>query len=238
MKIKMKTSNKILFSFLGFAWLSMVGSMLASVHLQESKSSVMKDVLVSSIPIDDEYSVLSIQDSGNLTLMMNEAARIEHRRVSFGGNDEDISEDVDSYFVEIRDDTLFIRNAEIKQYETLTLYIDGQIKSLILNNVTEVKTLNAFDYDSLKVLASNSSFKLTSDHGVSFLDFKGEADAHLLVNGIANLEIHLNQSKADVYQFLGRVSGDITKSVLTFPVKTNEINLKKDDSSRILYSVN
>ncbi|MCH7412801.1 hypothetical protein MM213_04835 [Belliella sp. R4-6] len=230
----MKTSNKLLFSFLGFAWLSMVGGMLASVHLLESKPFV-KDAVVSSTPVDDDYSVVSIQDFGKLALVMSKDTRIERRKISFEGNDEHVSEDVDPYFVEVRDDTLFISNAEIKQYETWTLHVDRQIKSLILNNVTEVNALNAFEYDSLKILASNSSFRLPRDHGLAFLAFKGEAGAHLSVDGIANLEIHLNQSKADITQFLGKVSGELIGAQVSLPKETTEVALKKDTNSKFYF---
>ncbi|SIS91471.1 hypothetical protein [Belliella pelovolcani] len=240
----MKTSNKLLFSFLGFAWVSVVGAMFASVHysgkedLLSRETFLLEEDLVDSMPIEGEFSVVSIQNSGILMLNREGMSRIEYKQFSYKGRDENTSDGNSPYFIEVKEDTLFVREAKMKENGSFTLYIGQNIKTLILNDVTEFGTQNALNYDSLKVIASNSSFKLRREHGISFLDLRGDAGAHLSVESIPNLEIHLNQSKADVSQFLGRVSGNIIESKLTLPRKANEINLKKDDSSDLMFFSN
>ena len=240
----MKTSNKILFSFLGFAWVSVVGAVFASVHYSEKEDLLLRETFlleetsVDTMPIEGEFSVVSIQNSGILMFKKEDVSRIEYRQFSYKESDENASNSSSPYFIEVKEDTLFVRDARMKENGSLTLYIGQNIKTLILNDVTELGTQNALNYDSLKVIASNSSFKLRREHGISFLDLRGDAGAHLSVESIPNLEIHLNQSKADVSQFLGRVSGNIIESKLTLPRKANEINLKKDDSSGLMFFSN
>ncbi|MCH7399665.1 hypothetical protein MM236_16830 [Belliella sp. DSM 107340] len=231
----MKTSNKLLFSFLGFAWVSVVGSMFVSLYFSEKENAMRIETLIHQTPIEGGFSVVSIQDSGILTFKRGGESRVEYKKYLSESDVQDPSEDPDPYFTEVRNDTLFIKELRIKELGTFTLCIDKDIKSIILNNVSELRSFDAINYDSLTVMATKSAFRLDNQHGVSFLNFNGNTDSRLSVVSIPNLEIYLDKSNAGISQYLGTVSGELIGSEVNLPSKTTEINIKKDENSRFYF---
>lgn len=234
----MKTSNKLLFFFLGIVWLSVVGAIFASVNYSEKENALRKEILIHKTPIEGSFSVISIQNSGILRFKRGRESRIEYRKLVSERDVQDPSEDPDSYFTEVISDTLFIKELRVKMQGSFTLHVGERVKSIILKNVSELRSLDAINYDSLMVQATNSVFRLDNQHGVGYLNFNGDSDSRLAVVSMPRLEIYLDKSNAEVSQYLGQISGELFGSEVSIPRKTIEINIKKDDNSSLRFTYN
>ncbi|AFL82915.1 hypothetical protein Belba_0248 [Belliella baltica DSM 15883] len=230
----MKTSNKLLFSFLGFAWLSIMVSLMVSFKYSNPTGVVITNqTFVDESPISGDFSVVSIQDSWVVSLENDGEKRVEYTRIKTDKKGAKEHGDPDPYFLEVREDTLFIQGMQQKPNGGYSLYIGDSIKSLVLENVKEVNVRKDISLDSLIVQASNSTFKLQKGHGLSALSYSGISDSRLSVEGISFLSIYLQNSNAIIEGDLGKISGELIGAELSLPLKTGGMNLKKDDYSKI-----
>ncbi len=230
----MKTSNKILFSFLGFAWASIMITLLVSFRYSILGSPYQFEKMETiSWEIIGDFSVVSISDSWSVRLDGSEKGQIEYLRAFFRKRPSKNHGDPDPFIHEVRNDTLFIKGMRQNPNGSFTIHV-GVIKSVIIDQVSQVELLK-MGLDSLKVISNDGELVLQKDHGVTHLDFVGGNDSKLQVAGIESLSLFLDRSKADLQLYLGGISGQvINRSEVTIPTRSGAMNLNKDKISKIL----
>jgi hypothetical protein len=230
----MKTSDKILFSFLGFAWVSIMITLLVSFRYSTLKGlSILDKVEVKEWPISGSYSVVSIQNSWALEIDHQSQELIRYSKYFTSDKRGEELEDPDPFAYEVRNDTLFVKGMKQKPNGSFSIQI-GDIKSFVLDDVVEVR-IKSLPTDSLIVRSNKGQFILQKDHGVVHLDFEGNNDSGLQAFGLESLKLSLDRSKADLQLYLGGISGQvINRSEVTLPSQAGEMNVTKDKSSKIL----
>ncbi|MCU0399601.1 MAG: hypothetical protein MUE75_01125 [Algoriphagus sp.] len=232
--MKIKTSNKILFSFLLFAWASIMVTLLVSFRYSLLGSAYQFEKMETKTwEIAGDFSVVSISNSWAVRLDGSKKGRIEYFRALFRDRPSKNHGDPDPYIHEVRNDTLFIKGMRQNPNGSFTINV-GAIKSLVVEQVSEVELLR-MGLDSLNVISNAGELVLQKDHGVTHLDFVGGNNSKLQVAGIESLNLFLDRSKADLQLYLGGISGQvINRSEVTIPSKSGEMNLNKDKTSTIV----
>lgn len=230
----MKTSNKILFSFLGFAWASIMVTLLVSFRYSLLGSAYQFEKMETKTwEIAGDFSVVSISDSWAVRLDGSKKGQIEYFRAFFRDRPSKNHGDPDPFIHEVRNDTLFIKGMRQNPNGSFTINV-GAIKSLVVEQVSEVELLR-MGLDSLKVISNAGELVLQKDHGVTHLDFVGGNNSELQVAGIESLNLFLDRSKADLQLYLGGISGQvINRSEVTIPAQSGAMNLSKDKTSTIV----
>jgi hypothetical protein len=236
--MKINTSNKILFSFLLFAWASIMITLLVSFRYSILGSAYQFEKMETKTwEIADDFSVVSISDSWSVRLDGSEKGQIEYFRAFFRDRPSKNHGDPDPFIHEVRNDTLFIKGMRQNPNGSFTIHV-GVIKSVIIDQVSQVELLK-MGLDSLKVISNAGELVLQKDHGVTHLDFVGGNDSKLQVAGIESLNLFLDRSKADLQLYLGGISGQvINRSEVTLPSQSGAMNLSKDKTSKILVEDN
>jgi hypothetical protein len=230
----MKTSNKILFSFLGFAWASIMVTLLVSFRYSLLGSAYQFEKMETKTwEIAGNFSVVSISDSWAVRLDGSKKGQIEYFRAFFRDRPSKNHGDPNPFIHEVRNDTLFIKGMRQNPNGSFTINV-GAIKSLVIDQVSEVELLR-MGLDSLKVISNAGELVLQKDHGVTHLDFVGGNNSKLQVAGIESLNLFLDRSKADLQLYLGGISGQvINRSEVTIPAQSGAMNLSKDKTSTIV----
>lgn len=232
--MKIKTSNKILFSFLLFAWASIMVTLLVSFRYSLLGSAYQFEKMETKTwEIAGEFSVVSVSDSWVVRLDGSKKGQIEYFKAFFRDRPSKNHGDPDPFIHEVRNDTLFIKGMRQNPNGSFTINV-GAIKSLLIGQVSEVELLK-MGLDSLKVISNAGELVLQKDHGVTHLDFVGGNNSKLQVAGIESLNLFLDRSKADLQLYLGGISGKaINQSSVILPTQSGTMNLSKDKTSTIV----
>ena len=232
--MKIKTSNKILFSFLLFAWASIMVTLLVSFRYSLLGSAYQFEKMETKTwEIAGDFSVVSISDSWVVRIDGSKKGQIEYFKAFFRDRPSKNHGDPDPFIHEVRNDTLFIKGMRQNPNGSFTINA-GAIKSLVVDQVSEVELLK-MGLDSLKVIFNAGELVLQKDHGVTHLDFVGGNNSKLQVAGIESLNLFLDRSKADLQFYLGGVSGKaINQSTVILPTQSGAMNLSKDKTSTIV----
>lgn len=232
--MKIKTSNKILFSFLLFAWASIMVTLLVSFRYSLLGSAYQFEKMETKTwEIAGEFSVVSVSDSWVVRLDGSKKGQIEYFRAFFRDRPSKNHGDPDPFIHEVRNDTLFIKGMRQNPNGSFTIQV-GDIKSVLIDQVSEVELLK-MGLDSLKVISNAGELVLQKDHGVTHLDFVGGNNSKLQVASIESLNLFLDRSKADLQLYLGGISGQvINRSEVTIPAQSGAMNLSKDKTSTIV----
>jgi hypothetical protein len=232
--MKIKTSNKILFSFLLFAWASIMVTLLVSFRYSLLGSAYQFEKMETKTwEIAGDFSVVSISDSWVVRLDGSKKGQIEYFKAFFRDRPSKNHGDPDPFIHEVRNDTLFIKGMRQNPNGSFTINV-GAIKSLVVEQVSEVELLR-MGLDSMNVISNAGELVLQKDHGVTHLDFVGGNNSKLQVAGIESLNLFLDRSKADLQLYLGGISGQlINRSEVTIPAQSGAMNLSKDKTSTIV----
>lgn len=232
--MKIKTSNKILFSFFLFAWASIMVTLLVSFRYSLLGSAYQFEKMETKTwEIAGEFSVVSISDSWVVRLDGSKKGQIEYFKAFFRNRPSKNHGDPDPFIHEVRNDTLFIKGMRQNPNGSFTIQV-GDIKSVLIDQVSEVELLK-MGLDSLKVISNAGELVLQKDHGLTHLDFVGGNNSKLQVAGIESLNLFLDRSKADLQLYLGGISGQvINRSEVTIPAQSGAMNLSKDKTSTIV----
>lgn len=232
--MKIKTSNKILFSFLLFAWASIMVTLLVSFRYSLLGSAYQFEKMETKTwEIAGEFSVVSVSDSWVVRLDGSKKGQIEYFKAFFRDRPSKNHGDPDPFIHEVRNDTLFIKGMRQNPNGSFTIQV-GDIKSVLIDQVSEVELLK-MGLDSLKVISNAGELVLQKDHGVTHLDFVGGNNSKLQVASIESLNLFLDRSKADLQLYLGGISGQvINRSEVTIPAQSGAMNLSKDKTSTIV----
>ncbi len=234
MKTNMKTSTKIVFSFLLFAWVSIMVTLLVSFRYSLLGSAYQFEKMETKTwEISGDFSVVSVKDSWSLRLDGSKKGQIEYFKAFFRNRPSKNHGDPDPFIHEVRNDTLFIKGMRQNPNGSFTINV-GAIKSLVIDQVSEVELLR-MGLDSLKVISNAGELVLQKDHWVTHLDFVGGNDSKIQVAGIQSLNLFLDRSKAELQLYLGGISGQIiNQSQVTLPTKSGNMNLSNDKTSTIV----
>ena len=234
MKIKMKTSNKILFSFLGFAWASILVTILVSFRYSMLRgASVVEKLETKSWEIEGDFSVISLKDAGFVVLEPGSEPSIKYMKVTTQYNRDKNYGDPDPFFYEVRNDTLFVQGMRQKPNGSFIIHV-GELKAVVLDQVSEAR-LKGVKTDTLDVQANAGHFSLGMDHGVAHLEFDGKNESRLQAVGLESLNLSLDFSKAEIDKELGAIHGQaINQSTVILPTQSGAMNLSKDKTSKIL----
>jgi hypothetical protein len=238
MKIKMKTSNKILFSFLLFAWASILVTLLVSFRYSILRgASYVEKIENRTWEIAGDFSVVSLKDAGFVILEPSSEPSIKYMKVITSHNRDKEYGEPDPFFYEVRNDTLFVEGMRQKPDGSFIIHVDD-LKSVILDQVEQVG-LRKMGLDSLVVKAKGGFLSMDKDHGVSYLDFEGKNESRLEASGVESLSLSLDQSKAELKLYLGKISGQVVnQSEVTIPTQSGAMNLSKDKTSTIVVEDN
>lgn len=229
----MKTSNKILFSFLLFAWASIMVTLLVSFRYTVLRgASFIEKIETKSWDINGDFAVVSISDSWVVRLDGSKAGAIQYDRVFTSHNRDKKYGDPESFTYEVRNDTLFVKGMKQKPNGSFTIHV-GKLKGVVLDQVSEAR-LRGMRQDTLWVQSSAGHLALEKDHGVAHLEFDGKNESRLQAIGLESLHLSLDFSKADIYKKLGSIHGKvINQSTVILPTQSGEMNLSKDKTSTV-----
>jgi hypothetical protein len=232
--MKIKTSNKILFSFLLFAWGSILVTLLVSFRYSILRgASYVEKIENRSWEIAGDFSVVSLKDAGFVILEPSSEPSIKYMKVITSHNRDKEYGEPDPFFYEVRNDTLFVEGMRQKPNGSFSILV-GELKAVVLDQVSETR-LKGVKADTLHVQANAGHLAMDKTHGVSHLEFNGKNESRLQSEGLGSLNLSLDFSKAEIYQDLGKINGQIiNRSQVTLPTKSGEMNLSKDKTSTIV----
>lgn len=238
----MKTSTKIILSFLTFCWVTLMAALLISFRYSDQRRyEILKKIEKEEILLQ-EFKHVVIRNSGVLTITSSDSLKLTYFKV-FTDTGEIPEEPELSY--RVMGDTLFIDRLMQKKSGYFELKVT-MLKSLVLEDVAEVN-FNKFHQDSLKVISSQAdlvledSMRVTSKESISvfrdvklrFLDYDGTA-SDLKANVISNLNIRLEATQAKLGGDIQSISGWVgDRSLLMLPNKVGKVNLEKSKSGNI-----
>ena len=225
----MKLSNKILIGFFGLSFLYMILAFTEMGFKGDLNRFTDTNSISESVDIENvTYLVLSNLDQ-RITIKMSDTSRIEIKSIT-----GDLLKDLQ---YEIVRDTLTMKpmNLQEDQLVTVTIYVSQAIFSGFTNNHTgvlisglELKTLDIVQTDGwIRMIGSNKlhKIKLEADHTAYFKIENGEIDT---------LQVTMSDSELLVDPPIKLVKGTMDTDSYLYLRGTDEIQFKKDKSSRLI----
>ncbi|WP_075351605.1 hypothetical protein [Algoriphagus marinus] len=237
----MKTSTKIILSFLTFCWITLMATLLISFRYSDQRRyGILKKIEKEEILLQ-EFKHVVIKNSGLLTITSSDSLKLTYFKV-FTDTGESPEEPELSY--RMVSDTLFIDRLMQKKSGYFELKVSA-LNSLVLEDVSEV-SFKKFSQDSLRVISSQASlvfqdsmrvsresFSVSRDVKLGFLDYTG-ISSDLKANTISNLNLRLEATQAELGGDIQSISGWVgERSILMLPNKVGKVNLERSSSGII-----
>lgn len=228
----MKTSNKIIVSFLTFAWLSIMASLLISHQFADYNNIPgMRRVVKTVISLED-FSVVKIDKAAVLRIIPGDSAKIRYDEITGDGFKPAKFDAIQNY--DVKNDTLYIKNIHQASNGGYTLEV-VDLKHLIVNNATEID-LAGFNQDSLRISATNSNVTISKNSEFSFLYLKSEPKFDLTFKAVKEFSLSLTEDNCNVFGEIEEISGTIGNYAgLGIPRKTEKVDVDTTINGKIHY---
>lgn len=218
----MKTSNKIIISFLTFAWLSLMASLLISHQFADyDKIPGMRRIVKKVNPLED-FTVVKIEDAVVLKIVPGDSNQLNYDELF--GADIDSSEAGPSQNFSVRDDTLFIASLSRGHYEGYVLCVNN-MRHLIVDNAAEID-LAGFNQDSLLITSENNNVTISKNSGFSYLYLKSGQKFDLTFKAVKEFGMALSEDNCNVFGDIEEISGTVGNYArLGIPRETGKVNV-------------
>jgi len=238
----MKTSTKIIVSFLTFCWVVLMASLLISFRYSDQRGYGFIEKIEKEEILLQEFKHVVVKNSGGLTITSSDSLKLTYHKYFF--DDGEIPEEHELNY-RISNDTLFIDSLMQRSSGYFELKL-RTLNSLILEDVAEVN-FNKFHQDSLRVIStsaslvfedsmrvtSKESFSVFRDVKLGYLDYNGTS-SDLKSNVISNFKIRIEATQAELGGDIQSISGWVgDRSILMLPNKVGKVNLEKSNSGQI-----
>jgi|GEM_PF-671043 len=239
----MKTSNKIIISFLTFAWLSIMASLIVSsgfaAKLLISKgfgsikyTRIKTDVRNETTVLQD-FSVIHIKEASNLRVFSGNTNQLEYDEVSGGDIKPPKTAAIQDFVV--KNDTLFIKNLRNARNCGYTLKVSN-LKYLIVNNTSSLE-LNDFSQDSLYIFSKNSNLTL-NDSEFAYLHFNTTPKYDLTFKSVKGFRLSLEENICNVSGDFAEISGQIGNyTELYVPKETGKVEVGTLTNGKLRYKL-
>ncbi|TXE10234.1 hypothetical protein [Algoriphagus aquimarinus] len=223
----MKTSNKYIFSFLSFAWLSIIAVMLISYELDDYEPKVVK------IKTDlADFSVIKIEEASSLQIFPSDSNRLDYDELIGDGIKPPNTEPIQDFTV--KNDTLFIKNLRNTSNGGYTLRVSN-LQHLIVKNTYNIDLIG-FSQDSLLITSENSNVTISKNSEFSFLYLKSEPKFDLTFKAVKEFSLSLTEDNCNVFGEIEEISGTIGNYAgLGIPRKTEKVDVDTTINGKIHY---
>lgn len=226
----MKTSNKTIFSFLIFAWLCFIATLLISHRFADYDNvPAMRKVTVKA-KLLNEFSVVKIEQAAVLKIIQGDSSIIRYNEITGDGIRPPKIDAIKD--LEVKNDTLFIKNLHQAPNGGFTLEVLN-LKHLIVNNTSEIN-LSKISQDSLLISSTNSNIIISNSSEISFLHLKSGEKFDLKFQDAKKLNLNLRDNNCSVIGEINRISGTIGNyTTLEVPRKTENIDVKTSENGKL-----
>jgi hypothetical protein len=239
----MKTSNKIIVSFLTIAWLSIMASLIVSSGFASKlliskgigtiKYTRIKTDVRNETTVLQDFSVIHIKEASSLRVFSGDSNQLEYDEVS-GGNIKPPKTAAIQDFV-VRNDTLFIKNLRNASNGGYTLRVSN-LEHLIVNNTSSLE-LNGFAQDSLYIFSKNSKLTL-NDSEFAHLHFNSPPKYDLTFKLVKRFRFSLEENICNISGDFAEISGQIGNyTELYIPQETGKVDVKTSTNGKLLYKL-
>lgn len=228
----MKTSNKIIFSFLTFAWLSIIATLLISNQFADYNNIPGKRRVVKTETDLADFSVIKIDQASTFRILPADSNRLEYNELIGDGIKPPKGKPIQEYSV--GNDTLFINNLRNVEHGGYTLKV-RDLKHLIVSNATQVE-LVGFTQDSLTINSANSNVSISKNSEFSFLSIRSLPKFELDFSSVKGFSMFLTEDNCNVFGDIEEISGTIGNYAgLGIPRKTEIVNVDTSINGKISY---
>ncbi|UZD24229.1 hypothetical protein PBT90_12620 [Algoriphagus halophytocola] len=223
----MKTSNKYIFSFLSFSWLSIISTMLISYEFMDDEPKIVKTENALA-----DFSAINIDEVSTLQIVPGDSNRLEYNELIGDGIEQPKTKP--THDLTVKNDTLYIRNIRNARNGNYTLLV-GNLKHLIVSNTGNVNLLG-FSQDSLLINSENSTVNISESSEFSFLQLKSEPKFDLTLKSVKDLSMLLTDDKCNVLGEVEEISGTIGNyAELSISRKTEKVDIDTSNNGKIFY---
>lgn len=228
----MKTSNKIIVSFLTFAWLSFIATLLISHQFADYDNIPgMRRVVKKVNPLED-FSVVKIEDVDALKIVPGDSNQLNYDELS--GADIDSSEAEPTQNYRVGNDTLFITSLRRGRYEGYILRVNN-MKQLIVDYGIEID-LAGFIQDSLRISATESNVTISKNSEFSYLHLKSGQKFDLTFKSVKEFGMALSEANCNVFGDIGEISGIVGNYAgLGIPRNLENVDVNTSTNGKLHY---
>lgn len=218
----MKTSNKILVSFLLFAWLSFMATLLISHQFADYHNIPGMRKVSHKISTLEKFSVVIIDKASEIRIIPGDSALLRYDEIAGEGFKPLESSPVQNF--ELRNDTLFVKNLNLENVEEVTLEVVG-LKHLVVSNAAEIELIG-FSQDSLTITSENSNVTISESSEFSFLHLKSAPKFDLVLKAMKEFSLSLTNDNCNVFGEIGEISGTVGNYArLGMPRETEQVDV-------------
>ncbi|REG91566.1 hypothetical protein [Algoriphagus antarcticus] len=226
----MKTSNKIIISFLTFAWLSVTAMLLISHQFADYDNIPgVRKVVTSKINLGD-FSVVKIEQAAFLKIAPGYINQLDYDELTGADMKPPEVEAIQDYSV--RNDTLFIRNLRRASNGNYTLRVNN-LKKLIVFNAWEVD-LEGFRQDSLSIISANSKLLISKKSKFSYLHLASLKKFDLKFSSADDFELRLSNGQCEVSGGVDQITGIVGNyAELIIPTKIGKLDIDTSENGKL-----
>lgn len=229
----MKTSNKIIVSFLTFAWMSVIASLLISHQFADYNNIPGKRRVIKTETDLANFSVVKIEQAGKLIISSLPRNRLRYERLVGEGIAIPETDPIEDYVV--RNDTLFVKNLRQASDGNFLLEVKN-LKHLIVNNTNQIH-LSGFDQDLLLITTTNSKVAISQKSSFSYLNISSPGKLNLSFTSASDFSLLLDENKCRVSGEIMGISGIIRDNVeLIIPSEVGKLDLDTSEYGKLTYS--
>ncbi|WP_439489667.1 hypothetical protein [Algoriphagus sp.] len=227
----MKTSNKIIVSFLIFSWGSIIATLLISHQFADRENRPGVRRVVTKSEALEPFSVVVLNQIEGLKVARGDGNQLLFNEY-FGGDVVQPAPEVVKEYT-ILNDTLFIQNLPRASNGDFRLEVAG-LQGLV---VTDSKGLDlgAFHQDSLRVYTDGSEVLLSRESDFSFFYLGFPDESSLIFTDTKGLKMNLKDKVCELSGDIGRISGELTgDSELHISAKVGQLDVKTSDGGKVI----
>ncbi|MEB2778021.1 hypothetical protein SYJ56_22095 [Algoriphagus sp. D3-2-R+10] len=226
----MKTSNKIIVSFLTFAWVSIMASLLVSHQFADyGNIPGMRRVTTKTDPLD-EFSAIKIEQAARLKIVQGDSNQLHYEELTGDGITPPEIEAIQDYSV--RNDTLFIKNLRQGSNGGFKLEVSN-LKHLMVYNTWEVD-LGDFRQDSLVITYGNSKVLMSKKSELSYLHILSPQKFDLSLTSVKELDLILSGELCELSGSVNQISGIVGNyAELILPTKVGKMDIDTSENGKL-----
>ncbi|MEB2780940.1 hypothetical protein U3A58_11095 [Algoriphagus sp. C2-6-M1] len=229
----MKTSNKIIVSFLTFAWLTIMASLLVSHQFADYNNIPGKRRVIKTETDLADFSVVKIEQAGTLIISSLPRNRLRYERLVGEGIAIPETDPIEDYVV--RNDTLFVKNLRQASDGNFLLEVKN-LKHLIVNNTNQIH-LSGFDQDLLLITTTNSKVAISQKSSFSYLNVSSPEKINLSFTSASDFSLVVDEVKVKVSGDIKGMSGTIGDNIeLIVPSEVGKMDVNTAKNSKITYA--
>lgn len=225
----MKTSNKIIVSFLLFAWLSFMATFLISHQFADYHNIPGMRRLVTKTDVLEPFSVVKIEQAAILQIVQGNKNQMHHDELVGEGISQSDLKNIQEYLVE--NDTLFIKNLRHGSNGTYKLEV-ANLHSIMVYNTWQLD-LGDFRKDSLNITYGNSKVVMSKESQLSYLHILSQK-FDLSLTSVEEMELVLSGDRCELSGSVNQISGIVGNyAELILPTKVGKMDIDTSENGKL-----